>query len=140
MSTFFQSQEHEWEELGGGIKRKIVGYTDSLWSWGKWSKADPQKRRCIYCPKAFCTWGNGIRRQQHFIRHVFSCTGRFPKDPPHSIIILWCDQATKARYFLCLMAWYKTYSQSGLICLTLIESNSINWATCGRISFTHQSL
>jgi len=30
MSTFFQSQEHEWEELGGGIKRKIVGYTDSL--------------------------------------------------------------------------------------------------------------
>ncbi|MGO3406819.1 cupin domain-containing protein [Marinomonas sp.] len=30
MSTFFQSQEHEWEDLGSGIKRKIVGHTDNL--------------------------------------------------------------------------------------------------------------
>ena len=30
MSQFFKIQEHQWEELGGGIKRKIVGYTDDL--------------------------------------------------------------------------------------------------------------
>ncbi|WP_070971272.1 cupin domain-containing protein [Vibrio sonorensis] len=30
MNLFFKTQEHEWEELGGGIKRKIVGYTDDL--------------------------------------------------------------------------------------------------------------
>lgn len=30
MNHFFHIQEKEWEELGGGIKRKIVGYTDDL--------------------------------------------------------------------------------------------------------------
>ncbi len=30
MDTFFVNSEHQWEELGGGIKRKIVGYTDDL--------------------------------------------------------------------------------------------------------------
>lgn len=30
MNTFFKIEEHQWEELGGGIKRKIVGYTDEL--------------------------------------------------------------------------------------------------------------
>ncbi|OEF27377.1 cupin domain-containing protein [Vibrio rumoiensis] len=28
--TFFRIDENEWEEVGGGIKRKIVGYTDDL--------------------------------------------------------------------------------------------------------------
>ncbi|WP_421835088.1 cupin domain-containing protein [Neptunomonas phycophila] len=30
MSPFFNSQQHTWDDLGDGIKRKIVGYTDSL--------------------------------------------------------------------------------------------------------------
>jgi quercetin dioxygenase-like cupin family protein len=30
MSPFFKASEHPWEELGAGIKRKIVGYTDEL--------------------------------------------------------------------------------------------------------------
>ncbi len=30
MSNFFSASEHPWEELGNGIKRKIVGYTDDL--------------------------------------------------------------------------------------------------------------
>lgn len=30
MNPFFNIQNTEWEELGGGIKRKIVGYTDEL--------------------------------------------------------------------------------------------------------------
>lgn len=30
MDTFFKINEHEWEDLGDGIKRKIVGYTDDL--------------------------------------------------------------------------------------------------------------
>ncbi|MFC1233992.1 cupin domain-containing protein [Vibrio sp. F74] len=30
MNRFFKISENEWEELGGGIKRKIVGYTDDL--------------------------------------------------------------------------------------------------------------
>ncbi|WP_375749928.1 cupin domain-containing protein [Vibrio sp. HN007] len=30
MNPFFMINENEWEELGGGIKRKIVGYTDDL--------------------------------------------------------------------------------------------------------------
>ncbi|WP_086981037.1 cupin domain-containing protein [Vibrio aphrogenes] len=30
VNPFFQIDEHEWEEIGGGIKRKIVGYTDDL--------------------------------------------------------------------------------------------------------------
>ncbi|WP_238103682.1 cupin domain-containing protein [Shewanella sp.] len=30
MNTFFKADEHPWEELGDGIKRKIVGYTDEL--------------------------------------------------------------------------------------------------------------
>lgn len=30
MNPFFKLDEHEWEDIGGGIKRKIVGYTDDL--------------------------------------------------------------------------------------------------------------
>lgn len=30
MNSFFVLDEHPWEELGGGIKRKIVAYTDDL--------------------------------------------------------------------------------------------------------------
>ncbi|MDG3086330.1 cupin domain-containing protein [Vibrio hannami] len=30
MNPFFMINENEWEVLGGGIKRKIVGYTDDL--------------------------------------------------------------------------------------------------------------
>ena len=30
MNTFFATNEHDWEDLGGGIKRKIVGHTDDL--------------------------------------------------------------------------------------------------------------
>jgi len=30
MNIFFKAEEHEWEDLGDGIKRKIVGYTDDL--------------------------------------------------------------------------------------------------------------
>ena len=30
MNPFFVNSDNEWEELGGGIKRKIVGYTDDL--------------------------------------------------------------------------------------------------------------
>ncbi len=30
MNAFFKLQENPWEEVGGGIKRKIVGYTDEL--------------------------------------------------------------------------------------------------------------
>ncbi|MGB5446162.1 MAG: cupin domain-containing protein [Psychromonas sp.] len=30
MSHFFKIEEHQWEDIGGGIKRKIVGYTDDL--------------------------------------------------------------------------------------------------------------
>ncbi|MDB1126036.1 cupin domain-containing protein [Vibrio algarum] len=30
MNPFFKIAENEWEELGGGIKRKIIGYTDDL--------------------------------------------------------------------------------------------------------------
>ncbi len=30
MNKFFINAENEWEDLGGGIKRKIVGYTDEL--------------------------------------------------------------------------------------------------------------
>ncbi|MGC9404297.1 cupin domain-containing protein [Vibrio genomosp. F10] len=30
MNPFFNIQETPWEEVGGGIKRKIVGYTDEL--------------------------------------------------------------------------------------------------------------
>ena len=30
MKAFFKNQETPWEELGDGIKRKIVGYTDEL--------------------------------------------------------------------------------------------------------------
>ncbi len=30
MNAFFKDDTHPWEELGGGIKRKIVGYTDEL--------------------------------------------------------------------------------------------------------------
>ncbi|BCN24495.1 cupin domain-containing protein [Vibrio alfacsensis] len=30
MNSFFVLDEHPWEELGSGIKRKIVAYTDDL--------------------------------------------------------------------------------------------------------------
>ena len=30
MNSFFMLDENPWEELGGGIKRKIVAYTDDL--------------------------------------------------------------------------------------------------------------
>lgn len=30
MNSFFVLDENPWEELGGGIKRKIVAYTDDL--------------------------------------------------------------------------------------------------------------
>lgn len=30
MSNFFNANEHQWEDIGDGIKRKIVGYTDNL--------------------------------------------------------------------------------------------------------------
>lgn len=30
MNAFFLLDKHPWEELGGGIKRKIVAYTDDL--------------------------------------------------------------------------------------------------------------
>lgn len=30
MAAFFKSDQHPWEEVGPGIKRKIVGYTDDL--------------------------------------------------------------------------------------------------------------
>ncbi|WED23535.1 cupin domain-containing protein [Vibrio sp. JC009] len=30
MNSFFKIDDNDWEELGGGIKRKIVGYTDDL--------------------------------------------------------------------------------------------------------------
>ena len=30
MDFFFKIEENEWEDIGGGIKRKIVGYTDDL--------------------------------------------------------------------------------------------------------------
>lgn len=30
MNAFFLDSEHPWEDLGAGIKRKIVGYTDEL--------------------------------------------------------------------------------------------------------------
>ncbi len=29
-SNFFIDSENDWEDLGGGIKRKIIGYTDEL--------------------------------------------------------------------------------------------------------------
>ncbi|MCC4831593.1 cupin domain-containing protein [Shewanella sp. 1_MG-2023] len=30
MNIFFKADEHPWEEVGEGIKRKIVGFTDDL--------------------------------------------------------------------------------------------------------------
>lgn len=30
MNPFFIASENDWEDLGGGLKRKIVGYTDDL--------------------------------------------------------------------------------------------------------------
>lgn len=30
MNAFFVSDEHEWEELGNGLRRKIVAYTNDL--------------------------------------------------------------------------------------------------------------
>lgn len=30
MNPFFIADDHPWEDLGAGIKRKIVGYTDEL--------------------------------------------------------------------------------------------------------------
>ena len=30
MNIFFKADEHPWEEIGEGIKRKIVGFTDDL--------------------------------------------------------------------------------------------------------------
>ncbi|MEH0666137.1 cupin domain-containing protein [Vibrio scophthalmi] len=30
MNPFFLLDDHPWEDIGGGIKRKIVGYTDDL--------------------------------------------------------------------------------------------------------------
>jgi quercetin dioxygenase-like cupin family protein len=30
MNAFFIDSENPWEDLGGGIKRKVVGYTDEL--------------------------------------------------------------------------------------------------------------
>ncbi len=30
MNAFFLDSEHPWEDLGAGIKRKVVGYTDEL--------------------------------------------------------------------------------------------------------------
>ncbi|CAM2891017.1 cupin domain-containing protein [Vibrio diazotrophicus] len=30
MNPFFNADEHPWEELGDGLKRKIIGYTDDL--------------------------------------------------------------------------------------------------------------
>ena len=30
MNPFFKIEDNNWEDLGGGIKRKIVGYTDEL--------------------------------------------------------------------------------------------------------------
>ncbi|USD67287.1 cupin domain-containing protein [Vibrio sp. SCSIO 43136] len=30
MNAFFHADEHPWEDLGGGLKRKIVAYTDDL--------------------------------------------------------------------------------------------------------------
>lgn len=30
MNLFFLQDDHPWEDIGGGIKRKIVGYTDEL--------------------------------------------------------------------------------------------------------------
>lgn len=30
MNNFFEFGEHPWEELGDGVRRKIIGYTDEL--------------------------------------------------------------------------------------------------------------
>ncbi|CCN73637.1 cupin domain-containing protein [Vibrio nigripulchritudo] len=30
MNVFFEGNLNDWQDLGGGIKRKVIGYTDSL--------------------------------------------------------------------------------------------------------------